>query len=109
MAEAAEGAIRILVTHHPFDLPEKFHARELIGTRRNIVQRVVGCVDMLLAGHMHISHAGPTALRYKISGQSAIFVQAGTALSSRMRGESNSFQLIETGERSIRVRPLRDP
>lgn len=88
----APDITRILVTHHPFDLPERYKHDELIG--RKVMQRVVATVDVLLAGHMHISYAGRTATRYKIAGQSAIFVQAGTALSTRKRGESNSFNVL---------------
>jgi 3',5'-cyclic AMP phosphodiesterase CpdA len=101
MSRADPGAIRILVTHHPFDLPQSYAAAKLIGSR--VMQRVVAAVDVLLAGHMHISHAAPTAIRYKLEGNSAIFVQAGTALSTRARGEPNAFQVIRTQGSSIEV------
>jgi len=94
MAGAPANAVRILMTHHPFDLPEKFPAGELVGRARRVFARVVACADLLLAGHMHVSHAGNTAGRYKIEGHSAVFVQAGTALSTRGRGEANSFNAI---------------
>ena len=57
----------------------------------------------MLAGHMHVSHAGPTAVRYNIGGESAIFVQAGTALSTRTRTEENAFQVIRTAPGAIEV------
>ncbi|MBC7928454.1 MAG: metallophosphoesterase [Bryobacteraceae bacterium] len=88
------GAVRVLVTHHPFDLPDSFADRELIGRKHDYRDRVVKCIDVLLAGHMHISFAGPTALRLRAKGDSAIFVQAGTALSTRTRSECNSFQVL---------------
>jgi hypothetical protein len=50
--------------------------------------------DLFLAGHLHISHTGHTAVRYKISGHSALVVQAGTAASTRSRGEANSFNVL---------------
>ncbi|MBC8165749.1 MAG: metallophosphoesterase [Bryobacteraceae bacterium] len=101
MGAAPSDSVKVLVTHHPFDLPDTFNARELVGRGEEYVPRVVKCIDLMLAGHMHISHAGPTALRYKIEGQSTIFVQAGTALSTRVRSECNSFQVIRTTKGSI--------
>jgi 3',5'-cyclic AMP phosphodiesterase CpdA len=101
MSRVDSGAVKILVTHHPFDLPQSYAAAELIGSR--VMKRIVAVVDVLLAGHMHISHAAPTALRYKLAGNSAIFIQAGTALSTRQRGEVNSFQVIRTDGSAIDV------
>jgi 3',5'-cyclic AMP phosphodiesterase CpdA len=103
MQAVRAGVVRVLVTHHPFDLPDTFHAREIVSRGDRVITRVVKCVDVLLAGHMHISHAGPTAERYKVEGHSAVFVQAGTAISIRSRGEANAFQVIRTGAGSIEV------
>jgi 3',5'-cyclic AMP phosphodiesterase CpdA len=103
MEAVAPDAVRVLVTHHPFDLPESYHAREIVSRGDRVIERVVKCVDLMLAGHMHISHAGPTADRYKAAGQSAVFVQAGTAISIRSRGEANAFQVIRTDPATIEV------
>jgi 3',5'-cyclic AMP phosphodiesterase CpdA len=101
MRDAAQDTIRVLVTHHPFDLPAIYPDREIVRSGRQFIPRILKNVDVLLAGHMHISHAGPTALRYQIEGQSAIFVQAGTALSTRGRGETNSFQVLRAAGGSL--------
>jgi 3',5'-cyclic AMP phosphodiesterase CpdA len=101
MATLTPGVLRVLVTHHPFDLPAIFPADELVGRAGRFMQRVVQHCDLMLAGHMHISHAGPTASRYDIAGQSAIFVQAGTAISTRSRGEANAFQVIRAGAGAV--------
>jgi 3',5'-cyclic AMP phosphodiesterase CpdA len=103
MQAVPEGAVRVLVTHHPFDLPEMYHAREIVSRGVRVIERVVKVVDLMLAGHMHISHAGPTAERYKAAGHSAVFVQAGTAISIRSRGEANAFQVIRTDPQWIEV------
>ncbi|MFL6708533.1 MAG: metallophosphoesterase, partial [Massilia sp.] len=60
-------------------------------------------VDLLLAGHLHMSHAGNTADRYKISDFAALVVQAGTATSTRGRGEVNSFNAIRIEAQRIEV------
>ena len=103
MAGLAPGLIKVLVTHHPFDLPAVFASSEIVGRGATYMKRVTACIDVMLAGHMHISHAGPTALRYDVGGDSAVFVQAGTALSTRVRGEENSFQLIRTSPGAVEV------
>ncbi|MFN2453737.1 MAG: metallophosphoesterase [Pyrinomonadaceae bacterium] len=86
---------KIIVTHHPFDLPDGYDDRELLGRARMAMEMLASCgADVLLAGHLHVSHTGQTAARYKISGHSALVVQAGTATSTRGRGESNSFNVL---------------
>ncbi len=96
--------IKIIVTHHPFDLPVGYDDRELVGRARMAMEAFAGCgADMLLAGHLHVSHTGHTAERYRISGHSALVVQAGTATSTRGRGEDNSFNLIRIDPPRIEV------
>lgn len=86
---------KVIVTHHPFDLPEGHHESNLVGRAGLAMQTFAECgADLLLAGHFHSSHAGSTAARYRIAGHSALVVQAGTATSTRGRGETNSFNVL---------------
>jgi 3',5'-cyclic AMP phosphodiesterase CpdA len=96
-AALPESLIRVLVTHHPFDLPEPLRPQMLIGHSRRAVTRLAPVVDILLAGHIHLSSVGSTSTRYKTKGHAMAFVQAGTAISDRNKGEANSFNLIRTG------------
>ena len=87
--------IKVVVTHHPFDLPEGYGERDLVGRARMAIGALAGCgADIFLAGHLHVSHTGDTATRYKFGGRSSLVVQAGTAASTRGRGETNSFNVI---------------
>src|SRR5687768_11048517 len=87
--------VKAVVTHHPFDLPEGHHERDLVGRARMAMEALASCgADLLLAGHLHVSHTTHSAERYKIKGHSALVVQAGTAASTRGRGESNAFNII---------------
>ncbi len=103
LCAAGNGRWKVLVTHHPFDLAGTYHHSELVGRARMAMGRFARSIDLLLAGHMHISHAGRTAVRYRLKGRSAIFVQAGTATSARGRGEPNAFNLIRLDGTTIQV------
>lgn len=95
---------RAVVTHHPLDLPPGHSARELVGRARLAMTTFAACgVDLLLAGHLHLGHAGNTAARYEIGGHAAVVVQAGTATSTRGRGEANSFNVIRIERPEIEV------
>ena len=96
--------VKVVVTHHPFDLPEGHHESDLVGRARLAMAGLAECgADLFLAGHLHISHTGHTAERYKIRGHSALVVQAGTASSTRGRGEVNSFNVIRIEHPRITV------
>jgi 3',5'-cyclic AMP phosphodiesterase CpdA len=95
---------RIVVTHHPFDLPTTFRERDLVNRAPMAMQVFAECgVDVLLAGHMHVSHAASTASRYQIDAYAALVVQAGTATSTRGRGEVNSFNLLRVEHERLEV------
>ncbi|MBV8708734.1 MAG: metallophosphoesterase [Acidobacteriaceae bacterium] len=93
-AAISDGKVRILVTHHPFDLPEAQGHRLIVGHARRAITRLAPLVDILMAGHIHLSSTGSTAMRYKTQGHAIAFVQAGTAVSNRNKGETNSFNSL---------------
>ena len=86
--------VRLLVTHHPFDLPEGQEHHLIVGHARRSIKRLAPLVDILLAGHIHLSSTGSTATHYKTAGHAMTFVQAGTAVSNRDKGETNSFNYL---------------
>jgi hypothetical protein len=68
------------------------------------METFVDCaIDVLLAGHLHIGHTGHTAARYEIVGHAALVIQAGTATSTRRRGEANSFSVTRINRPEIVV------
>lgn len=104
MSDLPEEVVKVVVTHHPFDLPENADEDDLVGRAEKAMGPLSSCgVDLLLAGHMHVAVSGGTSKRYRIEGYSAIFVQAGTATSNRGRGEPNSFNVIRTEADRITV------
>ena len=104
MSAVNPNLTRIIVTHHPFDLPETFDKDDLVDRAPMAMRAFSECgIDLLLAGHLHSSHAGNSEKRYKLSGYAALVVQAGTATSTRGRGESNSFNVIRVDAGQIEV------
>jgi len=88
------GLVKIIVTHHPFDLPAGVHEHHLVGRAHRAMEHLARAgADLFLAGHLHLSHIGHTAERYKIEDHAALVIQAGT-LSTRGRGEANTFNVI---------------
>lgn len=95
---------RIVVTHHPFDLPAHADQAALVDRAPMAMAAFSQCgVDLLLSGHMHASHSGSTADRYQMSEYAALVVQAGTATSTRGRGEVNSFNVVRVEHDKVEV------
>jgi len=89
------SVVKVVVTHHPFDLPNHYARHELVDRAPTALETFAACgADLLLAGHLHATHASTTDANYPIAGFSALAVQAGTATSTRGRGEANSFNAI---------------
>jgi 3',5'-cyclic AMP phosphodiesterase CpdA len=100
---APSDLTRIVVTHHPFDLPAGASGR-VVGRSRFAIKTLAECkVDLLLAGHFHIADTGHTAKRYNIPGYSALIVSSGTSTSTRGRGQPNSFNIIRVDRPNITI------
>jgi 3',5'-cyclic AMP phosphodiesterase CpdA len=106
LSGAPSGLIRIVVTHHPFDLPDGVREERLLGRAAMAMAKLAAAgADLFLAGHLHISHIGHTAERYRIAGHSALVVQAGT-VSTRSRGEQPSFNVLRIHRPKVAVERL---
>lgn len=104
LSQLPVGLTKIVVTHHPLDLPQGHSEKALVGRARMAMATFAQCgVDLLLAGHLHVGHTGNTAARYEILGHAALVVQAGTATSTRGRGQANSFNVIRIDRPNIVV------
>jgi 3',5'-cyclic AMP phosphodiesterase CpdA len=100
-----DDVTKIVVSHHPFDMPDDWENQHQIVGRAQMALRSLGrCgADVLLSGHMHKSHVGETAETFEAGGDAALLVAAGTATSTRARGEPNTFNALTVTSRHIDV------
>ena len=99
-----EGKTKVVVTHHPFDLPVGAEGGRIVGRARQAMKAFAECrVDLLLAGHFHIGHTSSSTTRFRIPDYSALLVSSGTSTSTRGRGQPNSFNVICTEQSRIGI------
>jgi 3',5'-cyclic AMP phosphodiesterase CpdA len=102
-AEHQHKHMRILVTHHPFDVSDRDQAGDIVQRSRQAVARFSECgLDMILSGHLHGAHVADSAQRYGPHSK-LLLVQAGTATSTRLRHEQNSWNLIRIDKDAVSV------
>ena len=99
-----DRVVKIIVTHHPFDVPEGRDESQVIEHAVRSMKEFAECgADILMSGHLHKTHITSSSERYKIPGHAALIVQAGTATSVRARGESNTFNALHVTADDINI------
>lgn len=101
-AAAAGPRLRVVVAHHPFAHAAGGHSL-VRGWERGIQAMEEAGVDVVLAGHHHIAGHRETRA-FAVGGpHRLIVVQAGTAVSRRVRGSPNGYNLLHVDGRMVTV------
>lgn len=93
--DCAKG-LHIVVAHHPFLLTEASAHRRTISRGKQALPRLLKAdVDLILGGHVHLAFSGVV--------DGIVVAQTGTTLSSRLKGEPNSYNRIRADDAVIEI------
>lgn len=94
--DAAPGQVRVVVLHHPIAVCREADAANLLHNREAAIERWAGAgADIVMGGHIHLPYVVPLHEAGAPLPRHLWAVQAGTALSQRVRHEAgNSVNLI---------------
>jgi 3',5'-cyclic AMP phosphodiesterase CpdA len=95
---------RVLVTHHPmFAVPVGEEIERAVGRQELALDAIEDAgVDLLLAGHAHHASINDASELVSRSG-GALVIQAGTATSTRVRDQDQSFNTIDIADGLVTV------
>ena len=96
LAQAPPRALRMVVVHQPVHVPRLSEQKNLLVGRELAVQHWTAAgADLILGGHIHLPFVRPLRERYADLPREVWAVQAGTAVSTRIRADApNSVNVI---------------
>jgi 3',5'-cyclic AMP phosphodiesterase CpdA len=102
--EASTAPWRILVLHHPLMSPKEFPLDITVFNSRELLQTIADQhIDIVLAGHQHHAYIETR----QETDHKTLFVSASTAMSTRIRRQSQGFNMLEFSDTTLRIDQLR--
>lgn len=106
LTELPREVFKVVVMHHPLIISEDGDSGpedRRDWEARNVLESVR--TDIVLAGHGHHRCSGRTGGHFAQAGNAILVIQAGTALSDRRRGTSNSFNVVDIERDAVVLTP----
>jgi len=100
LARAAPGQLRVVIVHQPVCVTQpEDEANRLRGHARAVRRWAEAGADLVMGGHIHLPYVLALHEAYRGLPRQAWAVQAGTAVSRRLRnGIDNSINLVRSGD-----------
>jgi 3',5'-cyclic AMP phosphodiesterase CpdA len=96
--EANPERTLVVVMHHPPEHPPGSTKRPMRHSSKGMAALAAAGADIVLSGHLHNAHVSPLSAAPGI-----LSVQAGTGLSTRLRQDPNTVNLLEIEPGTVRV------